>query len=49
VKESVSKSVRSESRCLAKRLVESDEVYRYRGLIESIFGEIKQDSGFRKL
>jgi len=45
VKESLRKSVRSESRCLAKRLVESDKVYRYRGLIESIFGEIKQDLG----
>ncbi len=29
----------------AKELVESDGIYRYRGLIEGIFGEIKNDVG----
>ncbi len=45
VKESSRKSVRSEVRLKAKRVVESEGVYRYRGLVESIFGEIKQEIG----
>jgi hypothetical protein len=45
VKETFRKGVRSEVRLRAKRLVESDEIFRYRGLIESIFGEIKNDVG----
>ncbi len=45
VKESFRKSVKSEVRLEAKRLVESDDLYRYRGLVESIFGEIKQEVG----
>jgi len=45
VKETFRKSVKSKARLRAKRLVESDRLHRYRGLIESIFGEIKQDVG----
>ena len=30
---------------MCKELVESDEVYKQRGRIESIFGEVKQDLG----
>jgi hypothetical protein len=45
VKETVRKGIRSEIRLKCKELVESDDTYRYRGLIESIFGEIKQDVG----
>jgi len=45
VRETFRKSVKSRVRLRAKRLVESDRLHRYRGLIESIFGEIKQDVG----
>ncbi len=45
VKESFRRRVKSELRLKCKELVESDDVYRFRGLIESIFGEIKQDVG----
>ena len=43
VKETV--GIKSKLRLKCKKLVESDDTYRYRGLIESIFGEIKQDVG----
>jgi len=45
VKESFRRRVKSELRLKCKELVESDDVYRFRGLIESIFGEIKQNVG----
>jgi hypothetical protein len=30
---------------MCKRLLESEDVYRFRELLESIFGEIKQEVG----
>ena len=45
VKESFRKRVKSELRLRCKELEESDDVYRFRRLIENIFGEIKQDVG----
>jgi len=45
VKESFRRRVKSELRLKCKEFVESDDVYRFRGLIENIFGEIKQDVG----
>ena len=45
VRESFRRGVRSEIRLMCKRLLESGDVYRFRGLIESIFGEIKQEVG----
>jgi len=45
VKEIWIKGIRLEIRFKCKELLGSDGVYRFRGLIESIFGEIKQGVG----
>ncbi|ADY73946.1 transposase IS4 family protein [Desulfurobacterium thermolithotrophum DSM 11699] len=45
VRETLRKGIKSEIRLKCKELLESDEIYRFRGLIESIFGEVKQDVG----
>ena len=45
IKETFRKGIKSEVRKMCKELVESDEVYKQRGRIESIFGEVKQDLG----
>jgi len=45
IRETARMGIRSEIRLKCKELLESDEIYRFRGLIESIFGEIKQDIG----
>ncbi len=41
VKETFRKNVKPEVRLRAKRLTESNKLYSFRGLIEGIFGEIK--------
>ena len=43
IKETARVGIKSEIRLKCKELLESDEIYRFRGLIESIFGEVKQD------
>lgn len=45
VKETFRKGIKSEVRRRAKERVEAGGVYRYRRLIESIFGEVKQSVG----
>jgi len=45
VRESFRSEIRSEVRLKCKELLKTEGIYRFRGLIESIFGEIKQDLG----
>ena len=45
IKETFRKGIKSEVRLRAKRLIESNKLYHFRGLIEEIFGEIKNDVG----
>ncbi len=45
VKETFRKGIKSEVRLRAKRFIKSNSLYRLRGLIEGIFGEIKNDVG----